>query len=155
MRIDHSEDMEGEKIEMISTGVVAANMNTALEIREAAFGRYSSDDHRGETATGVQEFRCHRVLFASCSEYFRVLLFGQMSESKSRRVELPDVSPDRFRDIIIYVYTGKVIVTTGERVRRFCMLAGNFHSSYMMDENMAAACLALFSITLVYPDQIW
>lgn len=69
-----------------------------------------SDDNGG----GVREFRCHRVLFASCSEYFRVLLYGGMSESLTRRVELRDVAPEGFEAIVTYVYTGRVLITAGE-----------------------------------------
>lgn len=63
---------------------------------------------------GVREFRCHRVLFASCSEFFRVLLYGGMSESLTRRVELRDVAPEGFEAIVTYVYTGRVLITAGE-----------------------------------------
>lgn len=61
----------------------------------------------------VREFRCHRVVFASCSEYFRVLLYGPMSESHTRRVELSDVDVEGFEAILSYAYTGRVAVTTG------------------------------------------
>lgn len=63
---------------------------------------------------GVREFRCHRVLFASCSEFFKVLLYGGMSESLTRRVELRDVAPEGFEAIVTYVYTGRVLITAGE-----------------------------------------
>ncbi|CAM9249654.1 unnamed protein product [Scytosiphon promiscuus] len=58
----------------------------------------------------TKEFHGHRILFASCSEYFRALLYGGMSESQTRRVELRDVAPEGFDAIVRYVYTGKVVV---------------------------------------------
>lgn len=64
--------------------------------------------------TTSREFRCHRVLFASCSAYFRALLYGGMSESETRRVELRDVTPEGFEAIMRYVYTGKVSVGAGK-----------------------------------------
>ncbi|CAN0586075.1 unnamed protein product [Ectocarpus sp. 12 AP-2014] len=64
--------------------------------------------------TSVAEFRCHRVLFASCSAYFRALLYGGMSESETRRVELRDVTSEGFEAIMRYVYTGKVSVDAGK-----------------------------------------
>lgn len=70
----------------------------------------------------VREFQCHRVVFASCSEYFRVLLYGQMSESQTRRVELPDIAPEGFQTILTYAYSGKAVVTTGEFKRTTCRL---------------------------------
>lgn len=62
-----------------------------------------------------REFRCHRFLFASQSEYFRALLYGGMSESETHRVELRDVTPEAFQAIVTYVYTGRVFLTAGER----------------------------------------
>lgn len=61
-----------------------------------------------------KEFRCHRLLFASSSEYFRALLYGGMSESETRRVELKDVAPEGFEAIVSYVYTGRVRLAAGE-----------------------------------------
>lgn len=70
---------------------------------------------RGQRVTGEgREFRCHRLLFASCSEYFRVLLYGGMSESQTRQVVLKDVAVEDFEAIMTYVYTGKVQITAGE-----------------------------------------
>lgn len=77
----------------------------------------SSASNRRSCNTG-KEFRCHRVLFASCSEYFRALLYGGMSESETRRVELRDVAPEGFEAIMTYVYTGRVRLDAGERERR-------------------------------------
>lgn len=74
----------------------------------------ASNNHRSNAS---KEFRCHRVLFASCSEYFRALLYGGMSESETRRVELRDVAPEGFEAIVTYVYTGRVRLAAGERER--------------------------------------
>lgn len=71
----------------------------------------SPTNHRSNAS---KEFRCHRVLFASCSEYFRALLYGGMSESKARRVELRDVAPEGFEAIVTYVYTGRVRLAAGK-----------------------------------------
>ena len=65
-----------------------------------------------------REFRCHRVFFAACSEYFRALLYGGMSESRTRRVELRDVAPEGFEAIIAYAYTGQLLVTAGDTAQQ-------------------------------------
>ncbi len=65
-----------------------------------------------------KEFRCHRLLFASSSEYFRALLYGGMSESETRRVELKDVAPQVFEAIVAYVYTGRVRLAAGKGDRK-------------------------------------
>ena len=36
-----------------------------------------------------------------------------MSESRTRRVELRDVTPEGFEAIIAYAYTGRLLVTAG------------------------------------------
>lgn len=84
---------------------------------------------RRRTSNTSKEFRCHRVLFASCSEYFRALLYGGMSESETRRVELRDVAPEGFEAIVTYVYTGRVRLAAGEQERdkRCCFLSLLFH----------------------------
>ena len=82
----------------------------------------SSPDNRLKSSASIRrsntskEFRCHRVLFASCSEYFRALLYGGMSEAETRRVELRDVAPEGFEAIVAYVYTGRVRLAAGEGV---------------------------------------
>ncbi|CAM9539630.1 unnamed protein product, partial [Sphacelaria rigidula] len=64
----------------------------------------------------LREFRCHRVMFAACSEYFRAMLYGGMIEEKTRRVELGGVRPESFEAILKYVYTGRVLVNAGTYV---------------------------------------
>lgn len=89
--------------------------------------RRRNDDDAAATASTTtnpkagpgRQFRCHRVLFAACSEYFRVLLYGRMSESQTRRVELMDVTPEGFEEIVNYVYTGRVLLTAGEALFRY------------------------------------
>jgi hypothetical protein len=49
------------------------------------------------------EFPCHRVVLASLGEYFVKLLYGEMLEARSIRVELKDVPADGFRLLVQYV----------------------------------------------------
>lgn len=109
---------ESVSLEQVGSGGENTNSNTALdntalEVRTTRRRKPSPDPGFEETTSGVREYRCHRVMFASCSEYFRVLLYGRMSESVNRRVELPDVAPEGFGAILTYAYTGRVVVTTG------------------------------------------
>lgn len=75
------------------------------------------DERRNASGAGeLREFRCHRVMFAACSEYFRAMLYGGMIEEKTRRVELGGVRPESFEAILKYVYTGRVLVNAGTYV---------------------------------------
>ncbi|CAH1791881.1 unnamed protein product [Owenia fusiformis] len=60
-------------------------------------------------ASGV-EFHAHRVILASRSDYFRALLFGGLRESQPgvSTIELKDTTPDAFRHLLKYIYTGRV-----------------------------------------------
>ena len=89
--------------------------------RARSSGLPSPVDNEGGSSPRVasKEFRCHRLLFASSSEYFRALLYGGMSESETRRVELKDVTPECFETIMAYVYTGRVKLAAGKGERHY------------------------------------
>ena len=57
---------------------------------------------------GGLEFVAHRVLLASCSEYFRKLLGSDWKEGREKRVCLEDVDATSFQYILDFVYTGRV-----------------------------------------------
>ncbi|CAM9768954.1 unnamed protein product [Ectocarpus sp. 4 AP-2014] len=109
-------DREGaEKLTQGTTGVSTAAVTTTGSVSCTKLSTYfPAHDTSGSTSSSLgttsREFRCHRVLFASCSAYFRALLYGGMSESETRRVELRDVTSEGFEAIMRYVYTGKVSV---------------------------------------------
>lgn len=69
-------------------------------------GRAAREREEGDDPMQKREFRCHKVLFASCSDYFKALLYGPLQEAKTNIVELLDVPADTFEQIIEYVYTG-------------------------------------------------
>uniref|UniRef100_A0A182TTC2 BTB domain-containing protein n=1 Tax=Anopheles melas TaxID=34690 RepID=A0A182TTC2_9DIPT len=54
-----------------------------------------------------QHLPAHRIILATRSEYFRVLLFGALKESKQNEITL-DVSVDAFRYLMKYIYTGSL-----------------------------------------------
>ncbi|EDW83231.2 uncharacterized protein Dwil_GK19118 [Drosophila willistoni] len=58
-----------------------------------------------------QKLPAHRVVLAVRSEYFRALLYGGMSESTQRQIQL-DVRLDLFKLLLEYIYTGNLLLTT-------------------------------------------
>ncbi|CAM9491162.1 unnamed protein product [Ectocarpus fasciculatus] len=109
-------DREGvEKLAQVTPDAGTTAVTTTGSVPTTKLNTCSpAHDTSGNTSSSLgttsREFRCHRVFFASCSAYFRALLYGGMSESETRRVELRDVTPEGFEAIMTYVYTGKVSV---------------------------------------------
>lgn len=66
----------------------------------------------------VQTVSAHRSVLSAASEYFRLLLGGQFTESVSGRVELREWSSatgpeaDTVEGVIQFMYTGRIRVTT-------------------------------------------
>lgn len=50
----------------------------------------------------------HKVILAARSEYFRAMLFGSLSESTKREIELSQVPKEAFKTIMKYIYTGRI-----------------------------------------------
>jgi len=57
---------------------------------------------------GEETFSCHRAVLASRSSFFRALFNSQMDESKSGKMVVVDMSTDTIRDVLMYIYSGRV-----------------------------------------------
>jgi len=55
-----------------------------------------------------ETFSCHRAVLATRSSFFRALFNSNMDESKSGRMVVVDMSSDTIRDVLMYIYTGRV-----------------------------------------------
>lgn len=54
-----------------------------------------------------QEFKAHKSVLAARSPVFNAMFEHEMEESKKNRVEINDVDPDVFKEMMRFVYTGK------------------------------------------------
>ncbi|XP_060567211.1 kelch-like protein 13 [Ruditapes philippinarum] len=90
------------------------NAATALIAKNHSFKllRGLQEFHKQETfcdyvlvAEG-QEFKVHRVVMASCSDYFKVMLTGEMRESREGKVDLKGVSANGLKVVVDFAYTG-------------------------------------------------
>ncbi len=70
-------------------------------------------------ATNDKVFKCHKVVLAACSEYFRQIF--QSSDESS--LALHDVSTEHFAKLLQYVYSGEAEVLK-EELQQFLELAG-------------------------------
>ncbi|XP_060797722.1 speckle-type POZ protein-like B [Neoarius graeffei] len=56
---------------------------------------------------GGQEFKAHKSILAARSPVFNAMFEHKMEESKKNRVDISDVEPDVFREMMVFVYTDK------------------------------------------------
>lgn len=57
---------------------------------------------------GDERIPGHKAILATRSDYFRALLFGNLSESSKNEIVLPDVSVGFFKVLLTFIYSGKV-----------------------------------------------
>uniref|UniRef100_A0A8C5RXJ7 Speckle type BTB/POZ protein like n=1 Tax=Laticauda laticaudata TaxID=8630 RepID=A0A8C5RXJ7_LATLA len=56
---------------------------------------------------GGQEFKAHKSILAARSPVFNAMFEHEMEESKKNCVEINDVDPDVFKEMMRFIYTGK------------------------------------------------
>ncbi|XP_013384732.1 kelch-like protein 8 isoform X1 [Lingula anatina] len=64
-----------------------------------------------ELKVGEKVFKCHRVVLACVSKYFRAMFTSEMAESKQNRVTIQDIDEYAMELLIKFAYTGKVLIT--------------------------------------------
>lgn len=73
-------------------------------------GRLCLQPEYSDVTLVVEDVRlpAHRLVLASCSSYFRALLYGGMRESKQQEVMLQDTPLRAFELLLRYIYTGQL-----------------------------------------------
>ncbi|GFO32365.1 kelch-like protein 21 [Plakobranchus ocellatus] len=82
---------------------------------------------------GESEFKCHRVILASVSGFFRGLLRSGMKECLESRVELKSISGDVFSQILDCIYSGRSILTT-ENIFDIWAAADILDASFLLED---------------------
>ena len=57
---------------------------------------------------GDKMFDCHQVILAARSPVFRAMFKAEMAEKKTQRVDIKDLHPDVFSEMLTFIYTGKI-----------------------------------------------
>jgi len=89
--------------------------NTRLLIK---FPRFTLADDLGELWENLlftvccllftgQEFRAHKVILAACSPVFRAMFEHEMQDSLNDRVEIHDLDPQVYKEMMGFIYCGK------------------------------------------------
>ncbi|KAM8836105.1 kelch-like protein 11 [Spinachia spinachia] len=117
----------------------------------------------GGVGDAVRTVSAHRCVLSAASEYFRLLLGGQFSESVSGRVELKEWSSatgpeaETVEGVIQFMYTGQIRVTAA-RVHDVLELADrfllsqlkNFCGEFLMEKLNLSNCVAVHSLAHMY-----
>ncbi len=56
----------------------------------------------------LRNFQVHRVVLASCSDYFRAMFSHDMLESKASQLDLSAVPSQGFEPLLDFAYSGKL-----------------------------------------------
>lgn len=60
---------------------------------------------------GECKFRVHKLVLATCSDYFKAMFLNDSLESQSNEVTLKDVSPDSMKAILDFFYSSSLTIT--------------------------------------------
>ncbi|KAK7097908.1 kelch-like protein 8 [Littorina saxatilis] len=87
-----------------------------------------------EICVGKKSFKCHRVVLACASLYFRAMFKSEMAESRQDVVTIQDLDEDAMGMLVEFAYTARVKITT-ETVQPLL-----FAASILQIECVAEAC---------------
>ncbi|KAL8616818.1 hypothetical protein ACOMHN_017855 [Nucella lapillus] len=87
-----------------------------------------------EIHVGSKSFKCHRVVLACTSVYFRAMFCSEMAESRQDLVTIKDLDEDAMERLVDFAYTARVKITT-ETVQPLL-----FAASILQVECVAEAC---------------
>ena len=109
---------------------------------------------------GGERFVSHRVILASRSDYFRVLLFGSFKESQSCVDEfvIEDTTALAFGALLKYIYTGKLAISeySEPEVLEILGLAHKYRFE-LLEESIASylkISLTVENVCLIYDDSL-
>ncbi|GFN94012.1 kelch-like protein 21 [Plakobranchus ocellatus] len=107
-------------------------------VREGIFQGFNNQKdnekfHDVVVVAGSSEFKCHRIILASVSGFFRGLLTSDMKECLESRVELKSISKDVFSQILDCIYNGRSILNT-ENIFDIWAAADMLDASFLLED---------------------
>lgn len=91
---------------------------------------------------GAEKFPCHRIILASSSPYFQVLLTHTFKENNLNSIELHDIEPEIFSLLLRYIYSGQIELDENN-VQEIL-----FASDMLQLEEVVQFCCHYLSVTL-------
>ncbi|GAB6023767.1 hypothetical protein CHUAL_014220 [Chamberlinius hualienensis] len=107
--------------------------------------------------TDGQHFKAHRVVLASCSDYFRAMFTDALKESQLNEIYLKGVSAEGMRYLLEYVYTSRLainlaniqdILAAANHVQMFSIVEAC--SRYLQEQLDLENCVDLLNIAETY-----
>ncbi|XP_073446386.1 kelch-like protein 38 [Dendrobates tinctorius] len=100
------------------------------------------------------EFPCHRNVLASSSPYFKAMFCNNFKESTQDKVFLMGIDSDTLHRIIVYVYTGEILITLdnvfsifqGASLLQYEKLLGTC-SKFLQDQMTPQNCLSMIRLS--------
>lgn len=65
----------------------------------------------GNEKIGKKEIYAHKAILASYSEIFKAMFTSGMEECHSGKVEVKDIKPDIFRNLLQFIYSGSLKIS--------------------------------------------
>ena len=87
-----------------------------------------------EIKVGTKGFKCHRVILACVSQYFKTMFTTEMAESKRSSIMIKDIDEDALQSLIKFAYTSKILLSV-DNVQSLL-----YASSILQIECVARAC---------------
>lgn len=75
----------------------------------------------------------HKLILAMASPVFECMFYGQLA-TKSNVVSIPDISPDAFINLLEYIYSDLVNITTFEQAYELCYVAKKYMLPHFFDQ---------------------
>ncbi|XP_070554278.1 kelch-like protein 8 isoform X2 [Ptychodera flava] len=83
---------------------------------------------------GKKQIKCHRIILASASSYFRAMLTSEMTESRQDIITIKDIDENAMTALVRFMYSSKITLTT-DNVQPLL-----YASSILQMEIVARAC---------------
>lgn len=77
----------------------------------------------------------HKVILASASPVFERMFYGELAE-KNYPIVIPDVEPDTFKDLLRYIYTNRIEITSIDYAFELYCLGDKYMVKDVLDQCM-------------------
>ena len=130
------------------SGNIPANITDGVSFNHNN-GRSSSNDRR---PNGVI-IRAHKAILTARVPYFERLFGSGMRESETNRVIVRDVAEDDFRQLLLFIYAGRIPEKVGERAKEFLAIGEKYDLAFI--KNIAERNLMKVSRILLLTGSSW
>lgn len=75
----------------------------------------------------------HKLILAMASPVFECMFYGHLATSCTM-INIPDISPDAFVNLMEYIYSDVINITTIERAYELCYVSKKYMLPYLFDQ---------------------